>query len=120
MLKIISSMILCVCCALSFNAVASDTPEDQALDLLIARIEGTSFYKTRQKLECLRFTKTHETRVYFDFKIYENHNGKNCPGDVGVAPTVDTFRVLKKSKKIMLYQVTKNKFVLFDDAIAKK
>lgn len=121
MIKIIASMIVCLSCALSFCAGAGDTlEEDRALDLLIAKIQVTDIYKKRLKIECLRFAKTSETKKYFEFKVYENHVGKNCSGDSATVPTVDRFRVLKRSEKIMLYQTVADKFVPFGDVLSKK
>ncbi|MBY0573092.1 MAG: hypothetical protein K2P84_05385 [Undibacterium sp.] len=100
MQKIISSVILCFCGVFSFNAAASDISEDQALDILIAKIQDTGLYKSRLKMECLNFTNEAETKKYFDFKVYENHNGKNCAGDKNTAPAVDRFRVSKMTKKL--------------------
>lgn len=109
-------MIVSLCWVFSASASASDTLEDQALDSLIAKIESTGFYKKRLKIECLRFTKTSETKRYFEFSVYEHHDGKNCPGDTDVAPTVDRFRIFKRTKKIMLYQIVAGKFVVFGAA----
>lgn len=114
-------MIVCLSFALSFCAGAGDTlEEDRALDFLIAKIQVTGIYKKRLKIECLRFVKTSETQKYFEFKVNENHVGKNCPGDSATAPTVDRFRVLKRSKKVMLYQAVVDKFVPFGDLPSKK
>ena len=117
MSKIILQIILCFFCAPSLQAYAGEGAETRALDVLIAMIEGARLYQARIKIECLSFTKEKETRSYFDFKVYENHQGKNCRGEAGIAPLFDRFRVLKKTNKILLYHVAKDQFLPLGDAI---
>ncbi len=106
-------MILCLCCVFPFNAKANDISEDQALAILITKIQVTDLYKSRLKMKCLNFTNEAETKEYFDFKVQENHNGKHCSGDKSTAPTVDRFRVSKLTKKIMWFEPINGKFCLF-------
>lgn len=120
MQKFISTMILCLCCVFPFNAKANDISEDQALAILIAKIQATALYKSRLKMECLNFTNESETKEYFDFKVHENHNGKHCSGDKRTAPTVDRFRVLKLTKTIMWFEPINGKFVPYNEAIKRK
>lgn len=122
MIKIIASIIVCFCWPHSCSASvgATDISDDQALGFLIAKIQVTGIYKKRLKIECLRFTKTSETQKYFEFNVYENHVGKNCAGDSATAPVVDRFRVLKGSRKIMLYKTVADKFVPLGDVLPKK
>jgi hypothetical protein len=115
MQKLISLMLLCLCCAFSFNAEARNISEDQALAILIAKIQGAGLYKSRLKMECLSFTNEAETKEYFDFKVHENHNAKHCSGDKSTAPTVDRFRVLKLTKKILWFEPINGKFVPFNE-----
>ncbi len=118
MKKIALSVIVSLFCLSSVNVGANDTQEEQALDSLIAKIESIGFYKKRLNIECLRFEKTSETKKYFEFKAYELDNSDNCSGDPGIAPTVDRFRFIKRTKKIMLYQIAADKFLLLGHASA--
>jgi hypothetical protein len=104
----------------SFNVVARNISEEQALAILIAKIQGTGLYKSRLKMECLNFTNESETKEYFDFKVHENHNDKHCMGDKRTAPTVDRFRVLKLTKKIMWFEPINGRFVPFNEIMKKR
>lgn len=102
------------------NATANDISEEQALDILIAKIRDKGLYKSRLKFECLNFTNENETKKYFDFKVYENHNDKNCKGDKSTAPIVNRFRVSKLTGKIMRYEPIGGKFESYSEALKKK
>ncbi len=115
----LGALILSLSCALPFQAYASDLTEEQALDLLVNKIRSSRLYESRIKLECIGFKTEKQTLTVIDFKVYENHRGAGCEGDKNTAPTLDRFRVIKKTKEIKWHQISRDQFVAFDRALKK-
>lgn len=116
----LGALILSFSCALPFQASASDLTEEQALDLLVNKVRSSRLYESRIKLECIGFKTEKQTRTAIDFKVYENHRGAGCEGDKNTAPTLDRFRVIKKTKEIKWHEINRDQFVSFEKAFKQK
>ena len=81
--------------------------EDQAIRILMNKIQNDSVYSSWTKMKCLDFFTDEIAEKYFIVTIRENHN-EDCPGSPLTAPRVDTFKILRDTKKILWYN-------LFDD-----
>ena len=53
--------------------------EQEALDILAAQIQKDKLYESWTTLSCLDFMTEEKTEDYFDFGVYEKHDGE-MPG----------------------------------------
>jgi hypothetical protein len=77
--------------------------EQQALDVLMAKVHKDKLYDSWTTISCLSFLVEEKTKDYIDIAIREKHEGK-CEGDPNTAPIVDRFRVHRLTKRIQWYE----------------
>jgi hypothetical protein len=85
---------------------------NQALSILVTKIEKDNLYSSWTRMECLSFFPEDGDNGYFDFAIREKHGGK-CPGDPNTAPIVDRFRISQTTKEIQWYEPTEGEWVSY-------
>jgi hypothetical protein len=83
--------------------------EQQAQDILKARVQKDKLYDRWTTMSCLSFLVEEKTKDYIDIAIREKHDGQ-CPGDPDTSPTVDRFRVHRITKRIKWYEPAKGEF----------
>ena len=83
--------------------------EDQAIRILMNKIQNDSVYSSWTKMKCLDFFTDEIAEKYFIVTIRENHN-EDCPGSPLTAPRVDTFKILRDTQKILWYNLSIDKF----------
>lgn len=90
---------------------ATDTllSKDQAIIILMNKIENDSVYSAWTKIECLQFFTDEIDEKFFIVTVRENHN-EDCPGSPLTSPRVDSFKILRDSKKILWYNLPDDKF----------
>jgi hypothetical protein len=77
--------------------------EDAALALLERTLKHDHVYENRISLDCVMYMTEETADAYFQFVLREKHNAK-CGGDPETSPTVDRYRVYRRSGKIERYQ----------------
>ena len=83
--------------------------EQQALDVLMAKVQKDKLYDSWTTISCLSFLVEEKTKVYIDIAIREKHEGK-CEGDPNTSPIVDRFRVHRMTKRIQWYEPAEGDF----------
>lgn len=78
------------------------TSGDRAISLLTTKIEKDGIYRWT-KLGCLHFDAS-EDGLFYLIEIREKH-GNGCPGDPGVLPIVDRFRVNRQDGNVLWYNL---------------
>jgi hypothetical protein len=73
--------------------------EDAALALLERTLKHDHVYENRISLDCVMYMTEETTDAYFQFVLREKHNAK-CGGDPETSPTVDRYRVYRRTGKI--------------------
>ena len=106
---------------ISFANIFSQTTdtllsENQAIRILMNKIENDSVYSAWTKMECLQFFTDKIDGKYFIVTIRENHN-EDCTGSHLTNPRVDTFKILRDSKKILWYNLPDDKFEEYNDFV---
>ncbi len=106
-----TTLCLSVFILLSFTAIGDNAhamallTEKEALNRLISGIQKDKLYDGWTTIFCLTIWTEEKTKDYFDFAIHEKHN-RDCPGDPSTSPTVDRFRVNRRTGKIQWYDPT--------------
>jgi hypothetical protein len=83
--------------------------EQQALDVLMAKVQKDKLYDSWTTISCLSFLVEEKTKDYIDIAIREKHEGK-CEGDPNTSPIVDRFRVHRMTKRIKWYEPAEGEF----------
>jgi hypothetical protein len=92
------------------NAFAENRlSEQQALDIVAARVQKDHLYDSWTTASCLTFLVEEKTKDYIDIAIREKHEGK-CEGDPNTSPIVDRFRVHRMTKRIKWYEPAEGEF----------
>ena len=92
------------------NAFADNRlTEQQALDVVMAKVQKDKLYDSWTTASCLHFLVEEKTKVYVDIAIREKHEGK-CEGDPDTSPIVDRFRVHRMTKRIQWYEPVEGEF----------
>jgi hypothetical protein len=73
--------------------------EDAALSLFVRTIKHDRVYARRISLDCITYGTEETTDAYFQFVLREIHNAK-CGGAPETMPTIDRYRVYRRSGKI--------------------
>jgi len=99
------------------NAFAKERlTEEQALNVLVSKIEKDKLYSGWTSLSCLSFITEDNAIDHFDFGIHEKHGGK-CPGDPSTSPIVDRYRVDRTTKKIYWFDWSSGDFVAYQEVL---
>jgi hypothetical protein len=92
------------------NAFADNRlTEQQAQDILMARVQKDKLYDSWTTVSCLSFLVEEKTKDYIDIAIREKHGGQ-CPGDPNISPIVDRFRVHRITKRVKWYKPEEGEF----------
>src|SRR6266403_3382522 len=83
--------------------------EDAALALLERTLKHDHVYENRISLDCVMYMTEETTDAYFQFVLREIHNAK-CGGDPETSPTVDRYRVYRRSGKIQQWEAAEDKW----------
>ena len=119
MAKMPYSWLTCFGLAALTSSNAAALSEDQAINRLIKIARRDALYASWTKLECLAFTTESTSIQYFDIAIREKHEGK-CPGDPGVNPIIDKYRVFRESKKILWYRPNDGELMNYNQVKARR
>jgi len=84
--------------------------EEQALDVLTARVRKDKLYDSRVTESCLSFLVEEKTKVYIDIAVREKHGGQ-CPGDPNTSPVVDRFRIHRVTKRIKWFESSTGEYL---------
>jgi hypothetical protein len=84
--------------------------EQQALDIVMARVQKDKLYDRSTSVSCLHFLVEGKSKDYIDVAIREKHGGE-CPGDQDTSPIVDRFRVHRMTKRVKWYQPAEGEYV---------
>jgi hypothetical protein len=92
------------------NALAGNRlTEEQALDVLMTRVQKDKLYDSRFATNCLSFLVEGKTKDYIDIAVREKHGGK-CQGDPDTSPVVDRFRVHRSTRRIKCYESSSGEY----------
>lgn len=98
---------------ISFSNILSQSDtllnEDQAIRILITKIQNDSVYSAWTKTECMHFFTDEIMGEHFIVTIRENHN-EDCPGSPLTTPRIDTFKILRNSKEVLWYNLPDDKY----------
>jgi len=83
--------------------------EQQALDVVMAKVQKDKLYDSWTTISCLSFLVEEKTKVYINIAIREKHDGK-CEGDPNTSPIVDRFRVHRMTKRIQWYEPAEGEY----------
>jgi hypothetical protein len=83
--------------------------EQQALDVLMAKVQKDKLYDSWTTISCLSFLVEEKTKVYINIAIREKHDGK-CEGDPNTSPIVDRFRVHRMTKRVQWYEPAEGEY----------
>jgi hypothetical protein len=86
--------------------------EDAALDLLQRTLKSDSIYEKRISPDCIAYGTEETTNAYFGFVLRETHNAKRG-GDPDVTPSIDRYRVYRRSSKITRWNPAEDKWELY-------
>ena len=92
--------------------------EDAALDLLERTLKRDRVYEKRISLECIAYGIEEMTQTYFKFVLREIHNAK-CGGDPEITPTIDRYRVYRRSGKIQQWEAAEDKWQSYKPPLTK-
>lgn len=73
--------------------------ESAALNILERTLKQDHIYTHRISWDCIAYITEETTSAYFQFVLRENHNAK-CGGDPETSPSLDRYRVYRRSGKI--------------------
>jgi hypothetical protein len=88
--------------SLEVRSQSTLTSGDRAVSLLTTKIKKDGIYNWT-KLGCLHFNASEDGQFYL-IEIREKH-GNGCPGDPGVIPIVDRFRVNRQDGNVLWYNL---------------
>jgi hypothetical protein len=93
--------------------------EQQALDIVMARVQKDKLYDRSTSVSCLHFLVEGKSKDYIDVAIREKHGGE-CPGDQDTSPIVDRFRVHRMTKRVKWYQPADGEYVPYSAMLKER
>ncbi len=116
----------CLIIAVLLSTVFLDTAyarrpltEDEALDILISRVEKDKLYDSWTTLSCLSFLVEARTRTHIEIAIREKHGGK-CPGDPDTFPIVDRFRIDRLTRQIQWLEIVEDEWLPYKAVLKER
>jgi len=110
-LSVLASLLFLLGMFLDSDALALNRlSEQQALDIVTARVQKDKLYGHHTNVSCLHFLVEGKTKDYIDVAIREKHSGE-CLGDQDTSPIVDRFRVHRMTKRVKWYHPADGEYV---------
>lgn len=97
---------------------ADSLSEQESVKLLTQKVKSNRLYPWAN-FDCLAFIVEDKTNTSIDIAVREIHDGK-CPGDPGVSPVVDRFRVMRSTKTILWFDFVTGKYARFAQAKSRR
>lgn len=110
-LSVLASLLFLLGMFLGSDAFALNRlSEQQAIDIVTARVQKDKLYDHHTSVSCLHFLVEGKTKDYIDVAIREKHSGE-CLGDQDTSPIVDRFRVHRMTKRVKWYHPADGEYV---------
>jgi len=89
--------------------------EDAAIGLLLSALRTSHFFSGRVALDCVGFSVPSSDGENYEIDVRETH-ARGCPGDFGVEPVIETFRVNLSTHRILLLDISTGDYINFSSA----
>jgi hypothetical protein len=84
--------------------------EEKAMSLVAAAVSRDPARGRGLARGCLALASEARTKTHFDIAVRETHN-PGCGGDPAVSPVIERYRILRKNKDVLIYDVVTDSYV---------